>query len=782
MHDHVIGKKLKSALLGAAALNAVSILACEPARASELRTDGAAQTATKKGDTATAPASVAEVIVTANRRSASVANVPVAVNVLSGKTLRDFKVESLRDIGKIDPSLSLQTFGAAQQNLIIRGVASTVGQTTGVYLDETPLLGGYNSNIRGDGTPGLRLHDIERIEVLKGPQGTLFGAMSMAGTLRAITNKPNLEEYGGSASADAAGVKGGNAFYSGDAVFNAPLIKDRLAVRLVGWTEQGGGFIDWRGLTGVKRNVNDVHLSGGRIITTLKVTDDFSVTGSYNHQRTRVDGTQAFLKSAGPYNAPFSTNEIYDDQYNVYSVTGDYKSPIGDFMAIVTHADKKTISPHDTSPTAASKHVNYPASFVGDIDYSDTTGELRYVSHFSGPFQTVLGGYYQRDDSNYQGTTVLTGRDGKVPCYTDADCQAKGLVNAGSNLSGTLHNAVLYANSVDIKTKQYGIYGQADYRLLSNLTFTAGMRYMSATLHEVSWGLQDISSACGWAQGCVTTPHQTFNGGGDQSQETYNFAVLYKPTSNISLYARAASGFRLGGINTSHYAAAAYGDNSIPLQYKSDSLWNYEAGVKAYLFDRKLYLTTTLYHIDWSNQQLQAQTATAFTYTLNAGKTKTDGVELTAQVNPVAGLSVTGAVNYVNARLAHDLPTAIALTGNAGYKNDPIPFTPRWTGSLQSRYEFAGVGRITPYVQGGLTYRASTRSTFNSTDNFYTVLPSYVMLDLKAGARVDRFDISVYAENVTNKAAYMGVYNSLDGPKIYAGSPARYGLRLSASF
>lgn len=777
MHDRDIRKKLKFTLLGFSALNAVAMLCCSPAYADET------QAASAGGDGATQSAAVPQdILVTANRRSEAVNNIPSAVDVLSSQKLQNFAITTLSDVGKIDPSLALQTYGAAQQNLIIRGVASTVGQTTGIYLDETPLLGGYNSNVRGDGTPGLRLHDIERIEVLKGPQGTLFGAMSMAGTLRVITTKPNLEEFGATENLEVAGVRGGNAFLAGDAAVNLPIIKDRLGIRVVGWTEQGGGFIDWQSLNANHRNVNDTHMFGGRIIATLKVTDDFDITASVNHQKTRVDGTQGFLESAGAYNAPFATNEIYEDLYNTYNVTGTYKSAIGDFIGVFTRTDKHTVSPHDTTPTATGKGIHYPASYVGNIDYTATTGELRYVSHFSGPFQMVVGGYYQDDDNFADGNTILTGSDGNAPCYTDTECKAKGLVNPGSNLSGTLHNVVLYSNTVDIKTKQYGIYGQADLKLLPNLTLTAGMRYMSAKINDVSYAVQDISGACGWVQGCVTTPRQTFNGGGRQSQKTYNFAVLYKPTPDISLYARAASGFRLGGVNTSHFSALAYGDDSIPLLYNPDSLWNYEGGVKAYLLDRKIYLTASYYHIDWTNQQLQAQTATAFTYTLNAGKTRTDGVEVTAQIDPAKGFSLTGAVNYVNARLAMQLPDDIARTGNPGYKGDPIPFTPRWTGSLTARYEFDQGKELIPYLQGGLTYRDRTQSTFNSHDNFYTVLPSYVLVDLKAGVRAGRLDVSVYAENVTNKVAYMGVYNSLDGPKIYPASPARYGIRLGASF
>lgn len=766
------GAGLKSALLVAVAASA---LAATPALAD----------ATATGDDTTGSQSTSTppvITVTASRRSASVTDVPSAINVLSAQTLKNYNVDSLQDIGKVDPSLSLQTYGAAQQTLIIRGVASTVGQTTGMYLDESPLLGGYSTNVRGDGTPSLRLHDVERVEVLKGPQGTLFGAGSMAGTLRVITAQPDLYDFSGNVHADVGAVNGGNATFKGDGMINLPVIKDRLALRAVIWTEQGGGYIDWQGLDRTTRNVNDTHMFGGRLTAKLQATDNLDIVASVNHQKTQVDGTQAFLVSAGAYNAPFDTNEIYLDNYNLYNVTATWKTGIGDFIAIGSHGDKKTTSPHDTSPTAATKGITYPASFVGDLHYKDTTAELRYVSHFQAPIQVVAGGYYQHDTNDYKGATILTGDDGNLPCYTETQCAAAGLVNAGSNLSGTLNNSVLYANAVNTKIDQYAVYGQADLDILSNLTLTAGIRYLTADLDMATYGVQDISSTCGWVQGCVTTPYQSFAGKSSQSKTTYNFALLWKATPDISLYARAASGFRLGGINSSYYAAAAYGDSGMPLQYSPDSLWNYEGGVKAWLLDHKLYLTASYYHIDWTNQQLQAQTSTAFTYTLNAGRTKTDGVEVTAQVYPMDGLTLSGAVNYVDARLAEDLPEAIALTGNAGYKGDTIPYSPHWTGSAQARYEWAMGDTVKPYVQGSLTYRDKTKTTFNTSNTYYMELPSYVMIDLKAGASFDRYEVAVYADNVTNKTAWMGAYNSLDGEKVYAAMPAHYGVQFNVKF
>src|SRR5262249_5655863 len=150
-----------------------------------------------------------EVTVTATRRSNGLLETALAVNALSAEMLQDFNVTSLQDLNRIDPSVTVANFGAAQQKLIIRGISSNIAATTGLYLDESPLLGGFQNSFWGDGTPGLRLHDVARVEVLKGPQGTLFGSGSMDGTLRVITNRPELTTVSGLVDGQLATVQGG---------------------------------------------------------------------------------------------------------------------------------------------------------------------------------------------------------------------------------------------------------------------------------------------------------------------------------------------------------------------------------------------------------------------------------------------------------------------------------------------------------------------------------------------------------------------------------------------
>jgi outer membrane receptor protein involved in Fe transport len=206
-----------------------------------------------------------EIIVTGTRRAdMSIKDTPLAISAFSGETLERNHVTSIADLRNLDPSVNIQSFGAAQTKIVLRGIDSNVGATTALYLDESAVLGGVGGNILGDGKPGIRLHDIDHVEVLKGPQGTLFGTSSMSGTLRVITRKPDLDTWGGSAEIVGASVKSGNAYGEASVTINAPIVKDVLGIRVTGWTEIGGGYIDQTIKGRMRTNNNDQFVRGVR--------------------------------------------------------------------------------------------------------------------------------------------------------------------------------------------------------------------------------------------------------------------------------------------------------------------------------------------------------------------------------------------------------------------------------------------------------------------------------------------------------------------------------------
>jgi len=756
---------------------------------------------------AAAPGS--DVVVTASRRGATnVQSVPEAVDAYSGRTLERLNVQSLQDLSKIDPSLSIQNFGVNQQQVIIRGISSTTGQTAGIYVDEAPLEGGFNANLYGDNTPGLRLHDIDHVEVLKGPQGTLFGAGSMSGTVRVITNQPQLETYGGSVDARLATIDGGSGYLDGDAAVNIPVVKDVFGVRAVVWGENGGGFIDQTIGNTTRNNVNDEHLYGGRFEALFKPTDRLSLLATFNYQNSRVDGTQAWTQYVGPLSAPGGpelgpfpayqnhspSQEPYGSQYYLATVTGRYDLGFGSIVATSSYGNKDELTIADTTPSDCSYGLcagspAYPAAFSAHAQFHDYTDELRFSSAFNGPFQMVAGVYFEQDNLLYDGAVLHANPfTGVLPCNTYAQCHTDGLAQPGFGVS-----PVEFANQDHFVANEYAVYAQGDYKILPTLTATIGARYFVADLRDEQTTQENIAPATtpygfdgGYVLGDITTPYVSSRNGSHESEPTYNFALLWKATNDVSLYVRAASGFRIGGINEAATVAAQEGI-AVPSSYAPDSLWDYEGGIKAYFLERRLFVDLSVYHIDWSGEQEDALAGGVYNYTLNVGKSTINGVELSSTVRPIEGLSLSGSVTYVNAVLASNLPATVVDAGTPGRKGDRSPFVPEWTASGQAEYDHPVFGDYTGYGQASFTYRSDEFTALEPSvapvpQDYYTELKPYFLLDLKAGLRFDRYDLALYATNVTNAVAEVGARAALDAIRIFPARPRTVGIAVSAHF
>ncbi len=750
------------ALLASAAFVVLTIAAPAAAQDTQSAAESSADTNT-------------DIVVTGTRRGdASVKDTALAITAFTGEQLERANVTSLADLRVLDPSINIQSFGATQTKIVLRGIDSNVGATTSLYLDESAVLGGLGSNILGDGKPGIRLHDIDHVEVLKGPQGTLFGTSSMAGTLRVITAKPDLENFEGSVDAQGAKVKGGNNLFMGNMTINAPLVKDKIGLRVTGWLENGGGYIDHRLTSGeVLGNGNDQFVKGVRAELLVKLSDDFKLLGTVTHQDSEVDGTQSYTQAAGPYLNTSPTSEIYHDNYNLYALTADYDLGFGTIVATGSYSDQQVLNAKDSTPTNISFGVNAPLSFVPRIWFKDYNAELRFASKFSGPVQIVTGAYYEHSDTLYQ-TNAIRATAGDLPvCYSYDDCRPFALPGRGNSVYefGTNSQRIV---------EQYAVYAQADWSILPTVTATGGIRYFSADIHDVVTNLQTVFPD--YVFGTVTVPSTTGDTKGTNHKPSYNAALLWKASPAISFYARAASGYRVGGVNTTSSLAAAQGA-VIPGTYAPDSLWDYEVGAKGYLADRAIFFELTGYHIDWNNQQLSATSAGAFGYTINAGKTRVNGVEFNTTIKPVRGFSLAGNVTYVDSKLAEDLPADVTRAGTFGVKGDRVPLTPKWTASINAEYEAPLGETLSGFISGNLLYHGSSYSSFNRRTTFDTYLPSYTLVGAKIGVRLDSgLEVSVFGDNLGNEVPYLGVVPSLDGTRIFTARPRTIGLRLSSHF
>jgi outer membrane receptor protein involved in Fe transport len=340
-------------------------------------------------------------------------------------------------------------------------------------------------------------------------------------------------------------------------------------------------------------------------------------------------------------------------------------------------------------------------------------------------------------------------------------------------------------------------YTQWDWKILPTLTATIGFRYFTANVEDELVTQQNIAPGPtpsgfdgGYVLGHVTTPYISTQAHGSQKSPTYNFSVLWQATPDVSVYVRAASGFRLGGVNQEATIASQTG-TPIPFFYGSDSLWDYEAGVKAFLSDHRFYVDATIFHIDWSNEQEEGVAHGTYDYILNAGKTVTNGLEFDTTWRATPELSFSGGFTYVDAKLASDLPQSVVDAGTPGSTGDAMPFVPHWQATGQVQYEHPVTDRVTGYAQGDFSYHGSSFTAFEpasaaakaaGNDNFDTAIPTYWLVDLKAGVRWDKYDASVFIRNVANAYAWVGANPGIGGVFVYTAPPRTVGVQFSAHF
>lgn len=723
------------------------------------------------------PSLVGEVVVTATRRGdAKVRDIPLAISAVSADALAKANVTSLQDLRKVDSSLNITTYGAGQQRTVIRGIQSQKGATTGLYLDEMPVGSsiGASNGILGDGRPALQLYDIDHVEILKGPQGTLFGAGSVSGTLRVITSKPDLNTFGGHAEGSAGFLRGGDPTYTGSATLNLPIVNDVLAVRGVVWGQTGGGYIDQMINGDHRSNVNNSSSKGFRASALFTPTSDLSVLLSATRQKLDVDGSVAWQQDQGPYNSVSPSLEFFSETVQLYNATVDYDLGFGSIVASGSRGKQNNISGVDSSPTG--RLFGLPGGiFVPTLDSEYSTAELRFSSKFQGPFQLVAGGFYEHD-KNLAGTNaVLIDAAGRARCYTYDECNAKGFRKAGFGNSdyefGSLNTVVSH---------QYTAYLQGDYQITPKLAATVGFRYFAADTRLTTQNRQTVFPD--FFRGVLSPLQVVSDRKARDKKPSYNFALLWKATPDFNLYARVASGFRTGGVNSSTSLAQQLGV-IFPPTYGPDSLWNYELGAKGALLGHKLTYDVSVYRIDWSGQQLNAQAAGgAFAYTINAGLTRTNGAEINLNYRPDAHLTLNLGATYVDSKLATDLPPDVVASGTAGRQGDRLPFIAPVIANGSIEYKRQIGPAMEGYARASASYRSASYSSFSPASDFYTKLPRYTLIGAEVGVRTDRVDYAVTVENLADKAVYTGIYDSIDGIRIYSPGPRTISLKAALRF
>lgn len=709
---------------------------------------------------------VADIIVTASKRGdESIRDVPITVQALTGDTLTKAGITQFSEYATRVPGLAFQDLGPGDKKYVLRGVNSTGAATVGSYFDEA-VISANNGNDGGGRNVDIKLYDIERIEVLKGPQGTLYGASSEAGTIRIITNKPDTHEFGGYIAGDVSGTFKGGVNYNVNGAINLPIADDKLALRVVGWYVNDSGFIDQpRIAAGRLSNVNTDETSGGRAELRYTPTAEFSLTASATYQKQHSDGSSRYtppgvqsFSTAGYPPIPGGdlintdlTRSPYDDTSQIYSLTAEYAFSHGDIIATSNYFDRDIRFAFDSSPILFFFGVPIPGITLQPQTRSIWSNEIRYASRYDGPFNIVVGAFYSQERSRFRTEVIRSNAFGEpAGPFSPLDADDALQNPNGNTFFGRFENQDL---------NQYAFFGEATYALTDTLKATGGIRYFNNDATSVD---QQTHPFGGFGASPPLTPQTNV---AHDSRITWKANLSWKPNDDVLIYGTASTGFRTGGTNQADLPFAS----GIPRTYASDSITNYEIGTKLTLAGGKVRIDADYYHIVWSNIQIRALDATqAFPFITNAGGAAVNGVEADVNIVPTSGVTIGINGSYQRSVLTDNQPGDIIARPDLGRRGDLIPNVPSFQGAFIVDVD-RPLSRLVNYlIHLDVNYRASTHTTLGrARDPFDVALDDYSLTNLRIGIRSGPWKVELFANNLFDARAQIDAISSSQDPLAY---------------
>ncbi|NQE64361.1 TonB-dependent receptor [Caulobacter sp. RHG1] len=725
---------------------------------------------------------VDEIIVTALKRSTSLQDTPLSISAVGETQLSRMGATGINDYFRQVPNLSLDGGTPSNRRITMRGVRSAGEATTGLYYDETPLTGPTGTTQdAGSTTPDINLFDVERVEVLRGPQGTLYGSGSMGGTLRVIFNKANTNEYAGAVEAQATTTKGGEGGFYGKGMVNVPLIEDKLGARLVLYREERGGYVDSVPLK--KNDINGSTSSGGRLMVTYTPTEDLTIRATAALQNEEVDGQASWSAAAGRYKSDRKTIAQSNSKLALYNVTAEWDLQFATLTATSSYYKWKMLRNSDWTNNIANNRTS-SAACGRYFGLSGTTCSSAQLSQYTawadsrGPavswqpmsletwtHEVRMAGSLFEDKLDWTGGVYYeTRKDHVDSIQTRAD--------ATTGMAVTPFDA-LGARYIDNDVKQTAFFGELAYHVTDALTVTGGARrfdYNKTVSGAVTVGnvisnspitafSQVDASAKGWVQ---------------------RLNVAYEFDKSLMVYAQASKGFRPGGANN------IPGLTSGLVAFAPDSLWNYEAGVKSDWFDRRLTVNMSAYQIDWNNIQVQAQANVGANFFIitNAGAARIRGVELETTLRPMTGLTLGAAVGVSDAKLTEDMTnSSVTVSGSTGLYGDRLPFVPKFNGSLNADYTWPVADGLNGLMHLDASYTGGTASQFRPTYVYYEKVPAYTVVGARVGVEGDGWGAYAFAQNLTNSVGPVSITSAAGAlDQVVSLTPRTLGVMVRRTF
>ena len=725
---------------------------------------------------------IEEIVVTALKRSSTLQDTPIAISALTGKGLERVGADDFVDFVGSVPGLSLRDNGPGATRPIIRGIASPGEPQVGVYFDEALVAGAPGTtNDAGLRSPELKPFDLERVEVLRGPQGTLYGGGSMGGTLRFITNKPNAEKFEGKMAIEGSTVRYGDTGFQVNGMVNIPVIKDRLAVRIVGFKRQDPGFID--NVAYGKKDINDVDTEGGRVLIRWMPADRFTATGTVYYQDQNVGGGFHFNPSIDDDNPKTDalSREPYNDEQVLYNITLEYDFDRVDAMYSYSWFDRNAVFRFHNGFTG----IPFPPVLSTQPEpLQALSHELRLSSSGANVVDWTIGAFYSDRNAFVDSRVQYPGADGRIADDT----------------------VFLFRRTVNSDLIQRAVYGEATWHVHDRFALTAGIRYF-----DVNSGSDVINRinvpGIGLPSGTPgrRLPMRVNATRGSDDGTIFKVHGAYDVSDEVLAYASFSQGFRPGGANqnTSSIALTDPGNTGVPEEFRSDTLDSYEIGIHSQWFDNRLTLNGAVYYIDWSDIVLSGRSATGlFGFLNNADSAEATGFELESVFDLGEDLRLSAALSYVDAKLDADAPVnrAGANHSRSGLEGDPIPDVPDWTFNASMEY-----GHPLPwldlrgYFYLNVNYIGESFADFNEflldintlepttrPNVYFNRQGHYTIADLRIGVEANDWEVALFVENVFDKRAITHIFEDgtfrLDPGQNFLERPRTVGVTFSRDF
>ena len=787
--------KLRSTVVLTYSLAAATALVSAPSRAQQAGVDSATQVAGAD--------QIEVVTVTAQKRREDPNKVAMSISAVSGAALQAQHVNDFADLTRVVPNISFTAAsgnggaGPGTSNIEVRGISSAAGAATvGVYLGDVSITVG---TVYTMGSVEPKFFDIDRVEVLRGPQATLYGASSMGGPIKFVPNEPDLKAREFSSYAELSATRRGGASHAANFVANLPLVADELALRIGVQAQRSGGFINQVDGDGkvLAKDINQVDDRGLRVALKWKPVRALTIVPSLYYQQVDAKDISAFNIELPNYQARKQVREPSTDTLLTPNVTVSWDMGRADLTSSTSYFQRKfdrtqngsaynsyslstfltsTLDGGTAPPALIEAIAGLPSAVYLNNQVRQVSQEFRLASKpydaAVSPWTWLGGAYFSNQHTNIAENDPIFGVNDTFARFGFSSADPAILPGA---YAGAFPNDNAFAGAFHYREKQASVFGELNYYLTPALHATFGARYLKgdSTLDQTN-GLYLAGAG------------NNSTSGQSSKAFTPKYALTWEVDPSNTLYTSVAKGFRLGGSNvfvpptTCGPDLAANGIENGPATYAADSLWSYEVGSKSRLLNNRLTLNTAVFYVKWNNIQQGVYLPTCtYTYNANAGDATSRGIEFEIKAKPIPGLTLSASGGYVKAELSNDQGLKNGIVGAVA--GAQIQGVPKYNAAVNARYNFALLGDKSGFVMGGAQWVGASKGSLDPDQTDYR-RPAYRTVDFSAGMSFERLDASVFVKNAFDTDTVIQHPQVASIVQGYRVAPRSIGMSLAAKF